>query len=846
MPNTRVRRAASLPILLVSLMLAACSRGEGVPPSFAEATRGLEHKPGLIDLYLDREAGEVFLAFPAPEEETGIVGRYIYARALSAGLGSNPVGLDRGAWASTDIVAFRLAGGKLVAEVENWRYRASAERASERKAVAASFAKSVLWTAPLEARDEESGRILVDATGFMLRDAMDLTGRLKDAGQGDFKLDAERSFVELDQALAFPENVEFDAVLTLTSAAPGGEVAAVTPVPQAVSLTLHHSLVKLPAPGYSPRKADPRAGVIGVEHTDFSAPLAADLSVSLARRFRLEKTDPSAESSPVKDPIVFYVDSGAPEPVRKALMDGISWWAEAFTAAGLENAFEVKALPEDMHPLDARYNVVQWVHRQTRGWSFGGGIYDPRTGEMLKGLVVLGSQRVRQDRMIFEALAGIEKTGTGAPDDPIVLALDRLRQLGAHEVGHALGFAHNMAASTYGGRASVMDYPAPLIRTAPGGGLDFSQAYARGMGAWDRFAVSYLYSDFAKETDEAAALDAMVRKAQADGLVYVADGHSRPVGSAHPLGNLWDNGRDPLAFLEEVLAVRRTALEGFGLDRLRDGQPRARLKRLLVPVYLYHRYQLTAAAKSIGGLTFDYGLKGDGGDAGEIVSPERQRRAIERLLDTVAPDFLDLPDAVLALLTPHEPVFGPRNPRIELFENRSAPAFDLLSAAETAAVLAFDRLLHPARMARLLEFHRRDTRYPGVDELLATASERILLDAEDLPSRRRAIAAAVAERYVAELIALAADGAALPGVIAQMEAHLASLADDLDGDRLGDAVDRRLRRMIERHLTRQAEPLSPAPAPPETPPGSPIGAGAASGAFERLCWMCMDEGALRP
>lgn len=835
MQKSRLHGAVALALTAFTALLAACSGGDG-PRSFADATRGLEHQPGLVDLYLERKAGKVYLAFPAPEEETGILGRYIYARALTAGLGSNPVGLDRGSWASTDIVAFRLAGGKLVAEAENWRYRASAERESERKAVATSFAKSVLWTAPVTAREEDTGRVLVEVTGFLLRDAMDLAGRLKAADQGDFSLDAERSFVELDAALAFPENVEFDAVLTFKSAKPGREVEAVTPAPQAVSLTLHHSLVKLPEPGYTPRRADPRAGIIGVEHTNFSAPLDEELTVSLARRFRLEKTDPAAESSPVKNPIVFYVDSGAPEPIRNALMDGISWWAEAFAAAGLENAFEVKALPEDVHPLDARYNVVQWVHRQTRGWSFGGGIYDPRTGEMIKGLIVLGSQRVRQDRMIFEALAGVEKAGSGAADDPVALALDRLRQLGAHEVGHALGFAHNMAASTYGDRASVMDYPAPLIRTAADGGLDFSQAYARGMGAWDRFAVSYLYSDFADDTDEAAALEAMVRKAQADGLVYVADGHSRPPGGAHPLGNLWDNGSDPLAFLEEVLEVRRTALEGFGLDRLRAGEPRARLKRLLVPVYLYHRYQMTAAAKSIGGLTFNYGVMGDGGSAGEIVPAERQRRAIDMLLATVSPAFLDLPDSLLASLTPYEPGFGPRNPRIELFDTRSAPVFDLLSAAETAAALTFDRLLHPARLGRLLEFHRQDAAYPGVADLLETASESVLLDADALPSRQREIAAAVAERYIAGLITLASEGGALPGVVAEVEAHLEALAGDLDGDRLGDAVDRRLRRMIERHLARPAEPVSAAPKPPETPPGSPIGA--ASGVFEGDCWHC--------
>jgi len=840
------RIAGRAAALAVTITLSACGQRADTPASFADTVADLEHAPGLIDLYLDREKGRVLMAFPAPEADSGLLGRYIYARALTAGLGSNPVGLDRGAWAPTDIVAFRYAGGKVVAEAENWRFRASAERPSERQAVATSFAKSVLWTAPAEARDEATGRLLVDATSFLLRDAMDLTGRLKAAGEGDFKLDAERSFAEIEAALAFPENVEFDAVLTFESAEPGGEVRAVAPHPRSITLTLHHSLLALPQAGYTPREADPRAGVIAVEHTDFSAPLDQPLERALARRFRLEKTNPEAESSPVRQPIVFYVDSGAPEPVRTALMEGIGWWAEAFDAAGLEDAFRVEVLPEGIHPLDARYNVVQWVHRQTRGWSFGGGIHDPRTGEMIKGLVVLGSQRVRQDRMIFEALAGPEKTGTGAADDPVMLALDRLRQLGAHEVGHALGFAHNMAASTYDGRASVMDYPAPLIRLREDGTLDFSDAYARGMAAWDRFLVRWLYSDFAPDTDQAAALDAIIREAQEAGLVYVADADSRPIGAGHPLGNLWDNGTDPLDAFEEVLAVRRAALADFGLDRLREGEPRARLKRLLVPVYLYHRYQMTAAAKSIGGLDFNYGLKGDAGPPAAIVAPDRQLRALGMLLDTLAPDFLDLPDELLALLTPFAQGFGGPSPRIELFDNRAGPAFDLLSAAGTAAELTFERLLHPARMNRLLEFHRRDDAYPGVEALLDATASRVVREAQELPNRRREIAAVVADRYVSGLIALARDPAALPGVGARIEAHLAALAELLDGDRLGPGTDRRLRRMIERHLERIAEPGPVAAEPPEIPPGSPIGAGAASGHLERMCWMCMAERAAQP
>jgi len=834
------RSGALLLWCAIGLGLAACEQqSAGGPAGFADRIAGLEHRPGLIDLYVDHENGAVLAALPAPAEDGGIA-RYVYAGGMTAGLGSNPVGLDRGSWVGSDIIAFRQSGGHVVAEAENWAFRAASDSDTERQAVRRSFARSVIWRSEILAREAGSDRILVDLTGFLLRDTPRIAARLTAAGEGAYSLDAKRSFVETDTALAFPENVEFDAVLTFTGDKPGREIRAVTPDPTAVSLTLHHSLIRLPEPGYTPRKADPRAGVIGVEHTDFAAPLDAPLDVSLARRFRLEKTDPAADRSPVKTPIVFYVDSGAPEQIRAALMDGIGWWTEAFDAAGFENAFEVKVLPDDVHPLDARYNVVQWVHRQTRGWSFGGGIHDPRTGEMIKGLVVLGSQRVRQDRMIFEGLIGADASGSGAPGDPVEIALDRIRQLGAHEVGHAIGFAHNMAASTYDDRASVMDYPAPLVRVTGDGRLDLSAAYDDGMGAWDRFAVKYLYSDFPPGTDEDAALEEMIRQAQRDGLIYVEDADSRPMSAAHPLGNLWDTGTDPLDALENSYRVRRIALDNFGPRVIADGMPMAQMRQVLAPVYLFHRYQLEAAIKALGGLYFDYRHKGDAGQPTRIEDPARQRRALDLALRSLEPAFLELPEDLLRLLTPHAQGFGGAGPRVETFADRTGAAFDLLAAAEAAAGLTLDRLLEPHRMGRLQEFHRRNARSPSVTEVLETIGERVIADVDSLPAGQQEIARILAARYVDGLIRLSGNEAAAPGVRDQVDLYLTALTARLDGSRLGDATDAALARRIMRHLERPASPAPAANDPLSPPPGSPIGAAAAaaSGEMERQCWHC--------
>ncbi|MHA7872744.1 MAG: DUF5117 domain-containing protein, partial [Hyphococcus sp.] len=494
-----------LPLLVAAFLVAVACSGQppagaggagddAGQPSWSSAIRGMEHREGFLDIYVDGDAGKLMAAFPAPDED-GVALRAIYASGLTAGLGSNPIGLDRGLFDSGSIVAFRRNGGKLIAEQENWSYRATADNPLEKRAVRESFARSFLWAGDIAA-EGPNGELLVDISSFLTRDALNVRGVLKDHPEGgDFSIADDRTAPDFSQVLVFPDNVEFDAFLTLTSGAPKSEVVATAADGRAITLVQHHSLVRLPDDGFRSRMFDPRSGAIDIPFYDFSAPLDGQVRQAFARRFRLQKQDPTAEQSAAVEPIVFYVDSGAPAQIRDALIEGASWWAEAFEAAGFPDSYRVEVLPEDAHPRDIRYNTILWTHRQTRGWSYGGGVSDPRTGEMLKASVILGSQRVRQDRMIFEGLAGTEKTGTGEADDPVEIALARIRQLSAHEVGHTLGFAHNFAASS-NDRASVMDYPAPYVTVSDDGGLDFSAAYDAGIGEWDKLSATWLYAQF--------------------------------------------------------------------------------------------------------------------------------------------------------------------------------------------------------------------------------------------------------------------------------------------------------------------------------------------------------------
>ena len=790
-------------------------------PRVAEKVRAMELRPGLLDVYVDHQHGSVWMMVPPPGER-GLVGEYLYIEGLVTGLGSNPVGLDRGQIGPTRLVRLRRVGNRVLLEAPNLAFRSLSLEDAEQRAVDESFSPSVLWAGEIAALDQD-GRTLVDLTGFLVRDAHSVVRTMKSTGQGSFELDVERSAVDLESVLTFPDNLEFEALLTYFSDAPGDHVRSTAPVPEVVTLRQHNSLIRLPDPGYTPRTFDPRAGGYDLKFLDYSTPLGEPLERRLAIRHRLQKVDPLAESSPAKEPIVYYVDSGVPEPVQSALVEGARWWTEPSEAAGFENAFRVELLPEGVHPLDVRYNVIQWVHRSTRGWSYGGSVADPRTGEILKGQVSLGSLRVRHDTLLFEGLAGTELTGSGAPNDPVELALARIRQLSAHEVGHTLGLAHNFAASTYDGRASVMDYPAPLVRLTQDGDLDFSEAYGVGVGTWDVQAVRWLYSQFPPGVDEDAALMAIVHEGIIRGRLYLSDEDARPAGAAHPLANLWDNGADPVQELERILAVRRVALERFGENNIANGRPLATLREVLVPIYLYHRYQLSAAAKVIGGLEYGYAMRGDGQAPVRSIDANRQRRAVEVVLSSIDPSALDLSDRLLDLLPPPPSGYGPTR---EAFKGHTAPAFDPLSAAVTAADLSLRSILQPERLARLVDQHRRDPELPGMKEVMTAVMEAVFASSAAESERLNEIQRLVQEVTIDHLVALAASDSVSPTVRWRAEHALRQLAERLAApilEPVTKAFNEALLADLERFLVhREWTPRTHPVAHPE-PPGDPIG-----------------------
>jgi hypothetical protein len=829
-----------LVLLMALVALPAVAQEKSADKTITARTAGLQKLEGFVPIYWDATGGKLLMEISRFNKE------FLYQVSLPTGVGSNPVGLDRGQLGKTSIAYFERIGPKVLMIEPNYRYRALSNDAAERRAVEESFARSVLWGFKVEAA--EGDRVLVDATAFFIRDAHGVIERLRQARQGQYRFDESRSAVYLPRTKAFPKNTEIETILTFSSDGETGPlVRDVTPSPASITVREHHSLVELPDDGYRPRRLDPRVGVHGIMFYDYASPISDPIEKRWISRHRLQKKDPNAAVSEPVNPIVYYVDNGTPEPIRSALVEGASWWNQAFEAAGFKNAFQVKVLPEGADPMDLRYNMINWVHRSSRGWSYGSSVTDPRTGEIIKGNVTLGSLRIRQDYLIGTGLiAPLNNNNQGegedecelgmTPDleyltdidpstDSIAMSLARIRQLSAHETGHTLGLAHNFAASTYG-RASVMDYPAPMVEIK-NSRLDLSNAYAVGIGAYDKFAIKYGYAEFAPGANEALELERMLEEGVAAGMLFISDADARPPGAAHPLASLWDNGDDPIAMLRHEMEVRRIGLSEFGLNNVRAGTPLSLLEAKLLPLYLHHRYQLQAAVKSVGGAYYTYAVKSANGPSPakvqEIVPAARQRDALNAVLDTIKTDVLVISPRILELIPPR--AFGYEGGTTELFARRSAPVFDPIAAATIAADLAVSGLLEQHRAARLMAFHARNVANPDFKEVVDALIARTWKTTASSDAYHAAVARAVQSLVATRLMELAADDDAAPGVRAVATETLRNLSAWLaqPATVAAEGAHRRATRDdIERFLARpDATRKQTAPLPP--PPGDPIG-----------------------
>ncbi|MGO2168232.1 zinc-dependent metalloprotease [Pseudoalteromonas sp.] len=692
--------------MLFTVLLTMIPHAQAAIKSINDFTQQMNHFPGYFSFYYDTESGKIYLQVDKLKQP------FLLQQSLPYGVGSNDIGLDRGQLGDTHLVQFEHFGNKVMLRALNTYYRANTSNKSEQQSIKEAFASSIL--AGFKVVAERENTLLIDYTPYLLSDVHGVSRTLAARKQGNFNLDESRSAVEMNRSKAFVKNTELEAVLTFKGSQPGKYIRQVSADPYALTVHQHHSLIELPDDNYTPRKFHPQSGYWSIEHKDYATALTESMLVRTIPRHRLSKKDPSLPiSEPVK-PIIYYLDPGVPEPVKTALLDGAKWWDEAFLAAGYKNAFVVKVLPDNADPMDIRYNVIQWVHRATRGWSYGSSVIDPRTGEIIKGHVTLGSLRVRQDILIAEALAAPYIEGDEVTTRLQAMALDRIRQLSAHEIGHTLGIAHNFAASV-ADRASVMDYPHPLLSYNDNNELDVSRGYAHGMGVWDTQVIKYGYSDFTNQ-DESAELTAILAENKSKGLEFISDRDARAQGGAHPTAHLWDNGTSPSDELMRVLEVRKHALASFGLHNIKAGTALSQLEEMLVPLYLFHRYQVEAAVKLIAGVDYDYEMRGEEPVKGaQVVVKQTQQAALDALLATLHAENLVLPESILALIPPK--AYGEKKSR-ESIVGRTGLILDAMALPEVAAQHSLSLLLNPERLNRLAQQQARSKAFFSLDSLL--------------------------------------------------------------------------------------------------------------------------------
>ncbi len=781
-----------------------------ISAQFSEKKKEFAKYEGLYDFYYDGANDKMYLEVEELNKE------FLYVYSLSSGIGSNDIGLDRGQLGDEQVVFFKKAGNKLLLVQPNLKYRAITDNDLERTSVEQAFAKSILFGFPIE--EEKDGTYIIDVTDFLMQDAHGVADRLKRTDQGSYSLDKSKSTFALDRTKAFPKNIEFDVTLTFKGDPKGSYIRSVVPNPSLVTVAQHHSFIELPDEGYEKRIFDPRSGASPFSYYDYATPVESPILKQFIRRHRLEKKDPTAALSEAVEPIIYYLDNGTPEPVRSALLEGGRWWNQAFEAIGYKDAFQVKILPDDADPLDVRYNVIQWVHRSTRGWSYGSSITDPRTGEIMKGHVSLGSLRIRQDYLIAQALMNKPFAERDDNYQPMLdMAIARIRQLSAHEIGHTLGFAHNYAASTTN-KASVMDYPHPQFAIS-NGEITMTNVYEKGIGDWDKVSVAYSYESFPNEVNEEEALDKILNEAYANGLRFITDQDARPQGSAHVLAHLWDNGESVSKELETMLKIRKMAIANFSVDNIRYGESYSVLEDVFVPLYFFHRYQTEAVAKLIGGLEYNYTVKGDGQLVVEIADKKIQEDALRQILKTLDAEQIAIPKEKLMLFPPR--AFGYPKTR-ESIDGKTGVTFDAMAAVETASDMTLGFLMHPERASRLIQQKALEPKNLGLEEVLESiVSSTINKNQKD--AYLKEAQNSINFRVLFHIMNLASHTQVAPQVNAIANNQLKKLSTALAAGQSSDPLKAEMVRRIK-EFGEHPELFKVVPSP-KIPDGSPIGMG---------------------
>ena len=779
------------------------------PPPVSVFSVGKEFK-GFFDFSYNDDTGSLHLKV---DKNNQVDKPFLYVNGLSAGIGSNDIGLDRGQLGNERVVHFSKMGDKLMLVQPNLDYRSTSDNPLEQASIAQAFAQSVLFGFSIV--EATADYYIIDMTSFLMQDAHGVAQRLKSSKQGNYSVDKSRSAISLGRTKNFPDNSEFDVLLTFSGNPQGGLIRSVTPSANSVSVHQHHSFVKLPDVPFKTRKFDPRSGAIPFSYNDYSTPVNESTRKVFTLRHRLEKKDLNAPMSEAVEPIVYYLDNGTPEPVRSALLEGGAWWNQAFEAAGYSNAFQLKILPDDADPMDVRYNVIQWVHRSTRGWSYGASVVDPRSGEILKGHVSLGSLRIRQDFMIAQALTDAPYANGKTDDSPMLaLALARIRQLSAHEIGHTLGFAHNFAASVKD-RASVMDYPHPTLELEDGM-IRYDDAYAIGIGDWDKVSVKYAYSDFPEGVNETQALNSILEKSSAEGHRFISDRDARPIGGAHPYAHLWDNGTTAVEEYENLLSIRELAMKNFSIDQLKEGEPISVLRDRLVPLYFLHRYQLEAIVKLIGGQEYDYGVKGAKLNAVKTVPVGEQRAALKAITNSMAASSLSIPEHIRSILPPYAYGYGASR---ESFSTQTGLTFDPMGAAHTLSDAMLSMLLHSQRASRLSQQKAFDVNQLGLSETISILIKEAF-KTRVVGGEAKALQAVVQGNLLQQLMRLGQSKVVPNAVRAEVHEQLYQLNEWLKKQH-SYAMKHYYQNTIKKYFD-QPDALTPFTTP-KIPDGSPIG-----------------------